>query len=223
MLMAPGQNSVQLSVVFGRRENSPRKTPVWKLGTWGARLPISSHVPVPGFHLFLRARTATTTSLLTMMNTGPASGYRDSPQTARGIPLSSNPTMIFAPPPRERAGAFKCPLIRTAARRSPPGRRLRLKRRHHRPAMRRVLAPSHLPRARRARGRAAHLTSLVAESPARSRPPRRTVPGYGAGSGADQVVCQRVADSSARVVSIIPESNVRHLMLSFEVVDARPS
>jgi hypothetical protein len=38
---------------------------------------------------------------LAMMNTGPASGYRDSPHTAHGIPLSSNPTMTFAA--RERA------------------------------------------------------------------------------------------------------------------------
>jgi len=35
-----------------------------------------------------------------MMNTGPASRYRDSPHTARGIPLSSNPTMTLAAPER---------------------------------------------------------------------------------------------------------------------------
>jgi hypothetical protein len=35
---------------------------------------------------------------LRMMNVGPASGYRDTPHTARGIPLSSNPTMTFARP-----------------------------------------------------------------------------------------------------------------------------
>jgi len=51
---------------------------------------------------------------LTMMNTVPASRYRDSPHTARGIPLSSNPTMTFPRFPRRQAGGFNCPVIRTA-------------------------------------------------------------------------------------------------------------
>ena len=58
---------------------------------------------------------------LTMMNTGPACRYRNSPHTARGRPLSSNPTMTFARVPRRQSGGFRRPIIRTAARRSPAG------------------------------------------------------------------------------------------------------
>ena len=58
---------------------------------------------------------------LTMMNTGPACRYRNSLHTARGRPLSSNPTMTFARVPRRQSGGFRRPIIRTAARRSPAG------------------------------------------------------------------------------------------------------
>ena len=41
-----------------------------------------------------------------MMNTGAASRYRNSPHTARGIPLSSNPTTALAQLPRRQPRAF---------------------------------------------------------------------------------------------------------------------
>jgi hypothetical protein len=53
----------------------------------------------------------------TMMNTGPATRYRDTPHTARGIPLSSNPTPV-------EAGIDGCCVINTSRHDDVPVRSL---------------------------------------------------------------------------------------------------